>query len=303
MRPGVAERLGVDYGTAKELNPTVIYCHTTMWGNDGPRATWPGFDQLAQASCGLEHELGGEGNGPNWYRFGMCDQGCAVQSSLAVLMALYWRELTGKGQLVDSSIVNAGVHFNTDAWIGPDGWSERPRTDRLQTGFGPLYRLYETSDGWVALACLGRSHWAALTKAIPGLEGDARFADADARRTNATALGHIIGGVLSKLTAPDAFELLDGAGVPVEIAPEDGGRTWFTQPDLVAAGLVADYEHPTYGRFRQFGHLIDLSETPGRIAGPAPQLGQHSREVLEELGYSSEEIEGLRSRRVTLWPE
>jgi crotonobetainyl-CoA:carnitine CoA-transferase CaiB-like acyl-CoA transferase len=303
MRPGVAERLGVDYGTAKQLNPTVIYCHTTMWGNDGPRATWPGFDQLAQASCGLEHELGGEGNGPNWYRFGMCDQGCAVQSSLAVLMALYWRELTGKGQLVDSSIVNAGVHFNTDAWIGPDGWSERPRTDRHQTGFGPLYRLYETRDGWVALACLGRSHWAALTKAIPGLEGDARFADADGRRADATALSDLIGGFLGTLTAQGAFELLDGAGVPVEIAPEDGGRTWFTQPDLVAAGLVADYEHPTYGRFRQFGHLIDLSETPGRIAGPAPLLGQHSREVLDELGYSSEEIEGLRSRRVTLWPE
>ena len=165
MRPGVAERLGVDYETAKRLNPTVIYCHTTMWGNDGPRATWPGFDQLAQSSCGLEHELGGEGNGPNWYRFGMCDQACAVQSALAVLMALYWRERTGEGQRVDTSIVNGGVQLNTDAWIGPDGWSERPRTDQHQTGFGPLYRLYETSDGWIALACLGESHWAALAKA------------------------------------------------------------------------------------------------------------------------------------------
>jgi crotonobetainyl-CoA:carnitine CoA-transferase CaiB-like acyl-CoA transferase len=285
MRPGVAERLGVDYETAKRLNPSVIYCHTTMWGNDGPRATWPGFDQLAQASCGLEWELGGEGNGPNWYRFGMCDQACAVQSALAVLMALYWRERTGQGQLVDTSIVNGGVHLNTDAWIGPDGWSERPHTDAQQTGFGPLYRLYEASDGWLAIACLGDTHRRALASVVPALDTESLerfFADRTAR---------------------ESFDLLDAAGVPVELAPEDARRAWFTQADVVAAGLVADYEHPTYGRFRQFGNLIDFSQTPGRIAGPPPLLGQHSREVLAGLGYSAAEIEALRGRGVTLWPD
>jgi crotonobetainyl-CoA:carnitine CoA-transferase CaiB-like acyl-CoA transferase len=100
-----------------------------------------------------------------------------------------------------------------------------------------------------------------------------------------------------------AFDLLDAAGVPVEQAPEDARRAWFTQPDVVAAGLVADYEHPTYGRFRQFGHLVNLSDTPGRIAGPPPLLGQHSREVLAELGYSDAEISTLRDQGVTLWPE
>ncbi len=303
MRPGVAERLGVDYETARQLNPSVIYCHTTMWGNDGPRATWPGFDQLAQSSCGLELELGGEGNPPNWYRFGMCDQGCAVQSALAVLMALYWRERTGEGQPVDTSIVNAGVHFNTDAWIGPEGWSARPRSDQQQAGLGPLYRLYPTSDGWVALACLGQSHWTALAKAVPGVDGDARFADATARAANAEALTNVLAAFLVTRTAQDAFELLDGAHVPVEIADPDGGRTWFDRPDLVAAGLVADYEHPQYGRFRQFGHLVHLSDTPGRIAGPPPLLGQHSREVLAKLGYSPEEIGHLRELGVTLWPD
>jgi crotonobetainyl-CoA:carnitine CoA-transferase CaiB-like acyl-CoA transferase len=220
----------------------------------------------------------------------MCDQGCAVQSVLAVLMALYWRERTGEGQLVDTSIVNAGVHFNTDAWIGPDGWTERPRTDQQQTGLGPFYRLYPTIDGWLALACLGRSHRAVLAKVVPGLDDDDRAAD-------------VLGAFLARRTAQDAFDLLDGAGVPVEIADPDGGRTWFSQPDLVAAGLVADYQHPAYGRFRQFGHLVHLSATPGRIAGPPPLLGQHSREVLAELGYSADEIEGLRERGVTLWPD
>jgi crotonobetainyl-CoA:carnitine CoA-transferase CaiB-like acyl-CoA transferase len=291
MRPGVAERLGVDYETAKQLNPTVVYCHTTMWGNDGPRATWPGFDQLAQASCGLEHELGGEGNGPNWYRFGMCDQACAVQSALAVILALYWRERTGRGQMVDSSIVNGGVFLNTDAWIGPDGWSERPRTDAKQTGFGPLYRLYETSDGWIALACLGESHRAALAKVVPAL---------DAAAPSTELLEQFFAGH----TMQSAFDVLDGAGVPVEMAREDARRSWFTQPDVVAAGLVAEYQHPQYGRFRQFGHLVNLSATPGRIAGPPPLLGEHSREILAELGYSDAEMQTLREQGVTLlWPD
>jgi crotonobetainyl-CoA:carnitine CoA-transferase CaiB-like acyl-CoA transferase len=289
MRPGVAERLGVDYETAKQLNPTVIYCHTTMWGSDGPRATWPGFDQLAQSSCGLEWELGGEGNGPNWYRFGMCDQACAVQSAIAVLMALYWRERTGKGQLVDTSIVNGGVFLNTDAWIGPDGWSKRPRTDAEQTGFGPYYRLYETSDGWVAIACLGETHRRALAGVVPS--------------TTVADPGPDLEAWFAARTMQRAFDELDAAGVPVEMAREDARRTWFDAPDVVAAGLVADYEHPQYGRFRQFGSLVDLSETPGRIAGPPPMLGQHSREVLAELGYSDAEIAELRDQGVTLWPD
>jgi crotonobetainyl-CoA:carnitine CoA-transferase CaiB-like acyl-CoA transferase len=289
MRPGVAERLGVDYETAKRLNPTVIYCHTTMWGSDGPRATWPGFDQLAQSSCGLEQELGGEGNGPNWYRFGMCDQACAVQSAIAVLMALNWRERTGEGQLVDTSIVNGGVFLNTDAWIGPDGWSERPRTDAKQTGFGPYYRLYETSDGWVAIACLGETHRRALAGVVPA--------------TTVADPGPDLEAWFAARTMQRAFDELDAAGVPVEMAREDARRTWFDAPDVVAAGLVADYEHPQYGRFRQFGSLVDLSETPGRIAGPPPMLGQHSREVLGELGYSDAEIAELRDQGVTLWPD
>jgi crotonobetainyl-CoA:carnitine CoA-transferase CaiB-like acyl-CoA transferase len=303
MRPGVAERLGVDYETARRLNPSVIYCHTTMWGNDGPRATWPGFDQLAQSSCGLEYELGGEGNPPNWYRFGMCDQGCAVQSALAVLMALYWRERTGEGQLVDSSIVNAGVHFNTDAWIGPDGWSERPRSDQQQTGLGPLYRLYEAGDGWVAVACLGETHWERLVRAVDGLSGDPRFADRAARHAYADALADHLATWFAARTASDAFGVLDAAAVPVEIADSEVRRTWFGQPDLVAAGLVADYQHPTYGRFRQFGSLIGFSDTPGRIGGPPPLLGQHSREVLARVGYGPDEIDSLRARGVTAWPD
>ena len=112
-----------------------------------------------------------------------------------------------------------------------------------------------------------------------------------------------LGAWFARRSASDAFAALDGAGVPVEIADSDVRRTWFGQPDLVAAGLVADYQHPQYGRFRQFGHLIDFSDTPGHIGGPPPLLGQHSREILQRLGYSADEIDDLRARGVTTWPD
>ncbi len=303
MRPGVAERLGVDFETARSLNPSVIYCHTGMWGIDGPRATWPGFDQLGQSSCGLEHELGGRGNPPVWYRFGMCDQACACQSAVAVLLALYWREKTGQGQFVDTSIVSGGMFYSSDQWNGPDGPFARPELDSEQAGFGPLYRLYPTSDGWIALACLGQSHWASLCNAFPDLGSDGRFASAQSRAVNAEALGDTLGQRFGSMSSRAAFDLLDGFGVPAEIADGTAPTSWFDAPDLVAAGLVAEYQHAEYGRFRQFGHLVHFSGTPGRIGGPPPLLGEHSREVLGRLGYSEPQMEDLRKAGATLWPD
>jgi crotonobetainyl-CoA:carnitine CoA-transferase CaiB-like acyl-CoA transferase len=303
MRPGVAERLGVDYATAKRLNPSVIYCHTTMWGNDGPRATWPGFDQLGQSSCGLEYELGGEGNPPVWYRFGMCDQACACQSAVAVLLALYWRERTGQGQLVDTSIVNGGVYLNSDVWSGATGPFVRTRVDAGQNGFGPLYRLYATAEGWLALAVLNESHWRGLAATLPGLRDDNRFSSASDRAAHREALAATLEAAMLTRTAAAWFRDLDAAGVPVEVADAEAPTRWLRDDELVAQGLVADYHHPDYKRFRQVGHLLQFSETPGKIWGPPPLLGEHSREVLEELGYSPDHIERLRRAGVTRWPD
>ncbi|MGD9794838.1 MAG: CoA transferase, partial [Acidimicrobiia bacterium] len=302
MRPGVAERLGIGYDTAKKLNPKVIYAHTTMWGTDGPRRDWPGFDQLGQSSCGCEYEMGGEGNPPVWYRFGMCDQACACLSAVAVLMALYWRDLTGEGQLVDTSIVNGGMYFNSDVWFGPNGPTKRPRLDQQQTGISPLYRLYRTTDEWIALAVLNEREWAALVSVFPSLGDDPRFEPGATRVDNAAALGAFLEEQFSSGSAAQWFATLDAAGVPVEISDPLAPDNWFEASDLVAAGLVADYPHPTYGRFRQFGHLVHFSETPGRHGWAPPLLGQHSQEILTRLGYSADEMEQMRAKRITVWP-
>jgi len=142
-----------------------------------------------------------------------------------------------------------------------------------------------------------------LCSAFPELATDERFATAQGRAQDPDALSDAIERLITPLSAQEAFGVLDEHGVPAEVADEEATRGWFSAEDLVAAGLVADYLHPQYGRFRQFGHLVHFSETPGHIGGPPPLLGEHSREVLRELGYTSAEIEELRRSGVTTWPE
>jgi crotonobetainyl-CoA:carnitine CoA-transferase CaiB-like acyl-CoA transferase len=304
FRPGVAERLGIDYSVAKALRPDVIYCHTPAYGITGPRAHFPGFDQVFQAMCGLEIEAGGEGNPPVWYRFGMCDTGNAFQSVIGVLMALYYRERTGKGQFVDTNLLNCGLYYNSDVYIGPNGPFKRHKLDKNQTGFGPLYRLYQAKDGWVAIACMNDGQWRALCTAIgrPNLANDERFATPEARRDHADQLTALLEGWFSGAIAKEVFALLDGAGVPCEIADPNAGRELLMDPANIASGLAVEYVHATYGKMRENGHMINFSETPGRIELAPPLIGQHTQEIMAALGYTRDEMAALKASKVITWP-
>src|SRR6516225_4053476 len=156
LRPGVAERLKYDYETAKRLNPAIIYCHTTGWGSSGPNADWPGWDQFGQALGGAEYHGGGceQGNPPMWHRYGQCDAVNAMHSLIGVLQALYHRDRTGEGQMIETCIVNGGMTINSDLYLRSDGPSERPLLDAEQRGLGDWDRLYETADGWITVACV-----------------------------------------------------------------------------------------------------------------------------------------------------
>ncbi len=284
LRPGVAERLKYDYETAKQLNPAIIYCHTTGWGSTGPNADWPGWDQFGQALGGAEYHGGGceQGNPPMWYRYGQCDAVNAMHSLLGVLQALYHRDRTGEGQMVETCIVNGGMTINSDLYLRADGPVERAALDAEQRGLSDWYRLYDTADGWIALACVTEEERDRLTGLLGGAPTETAFKAA---------------------TAQEWITRLDAASIPAEISRPTYASDIFDDPEAIEAGWVVAYDHPEVGRLHQIGLLIDLSVTPGRVAGPPPVLGQHTREILAELGYSPGDALTMRENRVVNFPD
>jgi crotonobetainyl-CoA:carnitine CoA-transferase CaiB-like acyl-CoA transferase len=307
LRVGVAERLKIDYATAKRLNPRIIYCHTTGWGSTGPMASWPGWDQFGQAIGGIEWHGGGmeHGNPPMWYRYGQCDATNAMHSVQAVLWALYHRDKTGEGQLVETNIINGGVTLNSDLFITKDGPASRPVIDKEQRGLGPLYRLYETKRGWILLACLTPEEWMKLTEALreANLAQDSRFATPQGRKQHASELSALLESVFIQKTAEEWFRTLDAHKVPVEISSETYWKDMFDDPDAINSGFVVEYEMPVYGRLKQIGTWVEFSDTPGRIWGPPPLLGQHTVEILQELGYTANDARNLKGKGVVTFPE
>ena len=151
----------------RRSTPTLSIATPACGASTAPGPRGRGSTSSGQSSCGLEHELGGDGNPPVWYRFGMCDQACACQSAVAVLLALYWRARTGQGQFVDTSIVSGGLFYSSDQWIGPDGpvrpTAGRLGADRVRTALPAL----RTSGRVDRPGLLGGRHWRSLRRAVP----------------------------------------------------------------------------------------------------------------------------------------
>jgi crotonobetainyl-CoA:carnitine CoA-transferase CaiB-like acyl-CoA transferase len=305
MRYDAAERLGVDYETLKEIKPDIIYCHTR--GHEkGPREFLPGNDQTGAALAGTEWVEGGldhEGARPIWPVISLGDTGNGMLSAIAIVQALYHRDRTGEGQFVDTSILYAHLLNTSTAWISADGRTkaDRPSLDAMQLGWNALYRLYETSDEqWLCVAAITDEHFAALAKALGRAElaSDGRFATADARHANSDALAAVIEPLLKQRTAADAFALLDGAGVPCEISDPDYCIRLFNDPEMKEKGWISSFRHPVVGQMETAGLLWDLSDTPGKLWGPALWPGQNTREILLELGYDEDGVEKLIAQGV-----
>jgi crotonobetainyl-CoA:carnitine CoA-transferase CaiB-like acyl-CoA transferase len=297
MRYEAVQRLGFDYESLRSINPSLIYSHTRGFER-GERATLSGNDQTGAALAGVEWLDGGldHDGTPIWPVTSLGDTGNGLLSAIAVVQAILHRDRTGEGQFVETSIIYAHLLNTSMAWKTPDGHAKagRPSLDAMQLGWGPLYRLYSTSDHWLCLAAWTDDHWrrmcAALGEAAPtGPE----FATAEGRHQNADALSSHLEQVFRSHSAEYWFEALDKAGVPCEVTHENRVVELFDDPDLQQKRWLATYSHPLIGRLVSAGLLFDLSETPGKLWGPAPLVGQHSRDILTELGYEKETIDSM----------
>jgi crotonobetainyl-CoA:carnitine CoA-transferase CaiB-like acyl-CoA transferase len=276
LRMPAARRLGIDYESLSAVNPHMIYCHTTSYGPTGDRADWPGYDQLFQAQCGWEVLGAGEGNPPMWHRFGFMDHQCAQSSVLACLLALYRREETGEGQFVAGSLLGAGALTASETYVDVDGrLAPYDVLDADQTGTGPGYRIIEVADGWIAVAARQAQQMEALCR-VAGVSDAAQ-----------------VPGALRRRQREAVIRALDATGVPCEPVLENQRDPFFDDPDNVAAGLVASYQHAEWGRLEQPGGLWWFGDLDVRLDYAPPALGEHTVEVLGEVGLAEPQIQAL----------
>jgi crotonobetainyl-CoA:carnitine CoA-transferase CaiB-like acyl-CoA transferase len=297
MRTDALDRLGLSEDSLRRINPDIIYCHTRGF-EKGVRSASPGNDQTGLSLAGATYEDGGalDGGTPFWSLTSLGDTGNGYLSAIGVIQALYHRARTGEPQSVDTSILNAGLLIGSMASIRPDGTPlPRPHLDRMQLSLDPLYRLFQTADGWICLAAVTEAQWRSLTNALGHAEwaSDHRFRNAEWRLRHRVELEDLLERHLRALDSQVAFDLLDSHGVPCEIPNPDFGLGIFDDEALASKGLTVRLQHPTLGRFESFGRTIDFSETQADIWGPPPLCGQHTRSIMLGLGYQEAEIDTL----------
>ncbi len=280
LRYPAARKLGVDYETLRPLNPRIVYCHTSAYGPKGPRADWPGYDQLFQAYSGWEVEGGGGGNPPMWHRMGMMDHQNALASVAATLLALLHRQRTGEGQFVSASILGASTLTASETLVQLDrGGALAPytRLDARQMGLAPGYRIYPVDDGWIAVAALAPEQMQALLR----VAGAARVEELEsALRTRATQ------PLIAQLEAHD---------VPVEAVRFDQAASFLDDRANRATKLAVTYPHLEWGALEQIGALWSFADRPLKLDRAPPALGQHSREILRELGFDESAVTALEA--------
>ena len=216
-------------------------------------------------------------------------------------MALHHRDMTGEGQYVEVAQLKAVLYFVSEAFFLPNGkMGAETQVDANQTGFSPMHRLYQTLDDWIMVAFMRETEWQNLCKAIemPELLADPRFSSYEKRETNAEELAAVLQDQFFTKETGEWFSLFEASGVPSEVPLIEGEDLAMMNDDLLKSGAVAEHEHPWWGMVHVPGVAVKLSETPGISRGPAPFLGQHTRAILTELGYTPSQIEDLQKKEI-----
>jgi len=299
LRPGTMAQLGLDHPELAAANPRLVYVAASGWGQDGPYAQRPGLDIMAQGMSGLMSITGPEGGAaPVKIGVPMTDLTCALYGALAAVAALHARERTGRGQFVDVCLFEAGVsfaiweagrYFATGEVPGPLGSAHQTSAP---------YQALRAEDGWFTVGANSDKLWQSLCDVLglPDLKSDPRFAKNHLRHQNRRELIPLLEAVTSRGRAAAWVEKIQAAGIPCGLIQKYDQV--FGDPHLNARGFFVEAPHPKLGSVKQIGSPMRLSATPTRIDRAGPLLGEHTREVLLEIGYSQEEIASLAQASV-----
>ncbi|MHB8499528.1 MAG: CaiB/BaiF CoA transferase family protein [Candidatus Acidiferrales bacterium] len=302
MRPGTMAHLGLDYARLAESNPRLIYVAASGWGQTGPYASLAGLDIMAQAMSGLMSITGEEGRPPVKVGVPICDLVCGLYGALAAVSALQARERTGRGQYIDVSLFEVGVSLSVweAARYFANGEIPKPLGSAHQAT--APYQAIRGSDGYFTIGATSSRNWTAFCRAM-GLEHltrDPRFATVDVRHRNRAELIPIIENITQTQPAAHWIALLQENGVPCAVI-QDYSQV-YSDPGLIERDYFADLPHPTLGKVRVLGNPMRFSDTPVQMVTAGPLLGQHSVEVLTELGMSDSDVDRLVREGVVVNP-
>ena len=297
FRPGVTERLGVDWETVSELNPRLIYASISGFGQTGPYAQRAGFDLIAQGLSGVMSVTGEPGGEPVKCGIPISDLSAGLFCAVAILSAYVARERSGRGQRIDTSLFEGALALSI--WETAELWA----TGRTPGPLGSAHRLtapyqaLRTSDGHITVGGNNDRLWQRLCNAIgrPELIEDQRFETNELRMENRAQLVTELETALTARTTGAWVDVLISAGVPC--GPINDYRQVFEDPQTRAREMMIEVDHPVEGRVPALGIPVKLSDTPGSVRRPAPLLGEHTAEVLREAGLAEDEIGALVGSR------
>ena len=295
FRPDVKDRLGLDFETLHALNPKLILVSISGFGQSGPYRTRAGFDQIAQGMGGMMSVTGLPGQGPVRAGIAVADSAAGLYGALGALVALQERAVSGKGQWVQTSLLEAQIammdfqaaRFLVEGSVPPQAGNDHP----YSTPMG----VYATGDGHINIGVGAEGHWRSFCGAIgrPELATDERYDSMEKRFGRRPEIRDLIEAVLTTNTSAHWLAALEAAAVPA--GPIYAVDEMFDDPQIAHLGIARPVTHPALGDIRGVGEPVTLSRTPAGVATPTPDAGEHNDEILGELGYDAARIASLRA--------
>lgn len=289
-RPGVTKRMGVDYETIRPMNPGIIYCSLSGFGQDGPYSQLPAFDMIFMAISGLLGLLSGKGQAPSVPGIYVADAGSGLITTIGILTALVARNKSGKGQFIDIAMLDSALSMlsTVSGFLRYTGEPAQSETLGMKVSG---YNIYETKDGkYIALGIFRPQSWKALCDYF---EREDLINQQWAAGKAHDEIVLFFEKAFRTKTRDEWCQIL--RPLDIEVGPVNDLKEVYSDPQVQQRLMAVETEHPDAGKMKQIGIPVKLSETPGCIRTPAPVIGQDTEDILKELGYDETEIKALRS--------